>query len=141
MTLVFSVAMFTTAVTSGNWFSAFSSRAEMEPARRLTSYTQQLRARLAVLHDTCRDGEMLSALDCIEQDAARLRLLVRDVQLYLAAGTPRGEVAMEDSNVLLSVLQQRLAAPLASRRMTLDIGALPPAILDRQRRGFCRSSC
>ena len=112
-------------------FADVSAHHLMEPTRRLTSYAQQLRSRLANLSALDGDDEVNTSLTYIERDAARLRTLVRDVQLYLAAGTPRGDVAMQDTAALLGALQQHLATQLAS--VKLDIGPLPNAMLDRPR--------
>ncbi|HEX5362940.1 MAG TPA: PAS domain S-box protein [Gallionella sp.] len=114
-------------------FADVSAHHLMEPTRRLASYAQQLRARSSALPEACHDEEMLSSLAYIEQDAARLRSLVRDVQLYLAAGTPRDEVRMEDSNAVLNALKLRMAEQLESRHVSLEFGALPQAMLDRPR--------
>jgi PAS domain S-box-containing protein len=114
-------------------FADVSAHHLMEPTRRLTSYAQQLRARVSALPGVCHDEEVRASLDYIEHDAARLRVMVRDVQLYLAAGTPRGEVKMEDANAIVGALRQRLAPHLAAQHVTLDIGVLPPAMLDRPR--------
>ena len=105
----------------------------MEPTRRLTSYAQQLRARVSTVPGFEQDDELRSSLGYIEQDAGRLRTMVRDVQLYLAAGMPRGKIAMEDVNAILNTLQQRFAPQLTSQRVTLDIGLLPMARMDRPR--------
>jgi len=114
-------------------FADVSAHHLMEPTRRLTSYAQQLRARVAVLPEVRKDEEICISLDYLEHDAARLRTLVRDVQLYLAAGMPRGEVKMEDASAVLSALQQRLASQLALHRVNLEIEPLPQAMLDRPR--------
>lgn len=114
-------------------FADVSAHHLMEPTRRLTSYAQQLRARVSTIPELSQDEELRSSLGYIEQDAARLRTMVRDVQLYLAAGSPRGEVAMQDTGAILSTLQQRLAPQLSTQQITLDIGLLPMAMLDRPR--------
>lgn len=114
-------------------FADVSAHHLMEPTRRLVSYAQQLRVRSSALPPVCHDEEILSALTYIELDAVRLRSLVRDVQLYLAAGTPRDEVRMEDSAAVMSALQQRLATELSSRHVSLEVGTLPPVMLDRPR--------
>ena len=112
-------------------FADVSAHHLMEPTRRLISYAQQLRARLASRSVLDGDDEIGTSLAYIERDAARLRTLIRDVQLYLAAGTPRGDVGMQDTVALLNALQQHLATQLAS--VKLDIGPLPNAMLDRPR--------
>ena len=105
----------------------------MEPTRRLTSYSQQLRGLLSAMPGVIENEEFRSSLAYIEQDAGRLRTMLRDVQLYLAAGMPRGDVVMEDTNEILKVLQQRLASQLTSLKAHLEISVLPMAMLDRPR--------
>jgi signal transduction histidine kinase len=100
----------------------------MEPTRRLTSYAQQLRTRITQLPEICQDDEVIESLNYIERDAARLRTLIRDVQLYLAAGTPRGEVRLEDPNALLAALLQKM--PPNTR---VEMTSLPLVMLDRAR--------
>ncbi len=114
-------------------FADVSAHHLMEPTRRLTSYAQQLRARIAALTGPEMDGELRVSLDYIERDAARLRTMVRDVQLYLAAGAPRGEIKMEDANELLLALRQRWEEQLKAQNTTLEIEPLPPVMLDRPR--------
>lgn len=114
-------------------FADVSAHHLMEPTRRLTSYAQQLRARADQLPDASRDAELHASLDYIEQDAARLRGMVRDVQLYLAAGAPRAELRREDVNAVLEALRPRLAAQLEAKKVELEVEALPTVMLDRPR--------
>ncbi|BCB26827.1 hypothetical protein SKTS_17130 [Sulfurimicrobium lacus] len=114
-------------------FAEISAHHLMEPTRRFTSYTQRLRARLAVLPDRLDDEEVRTSLHYLERDAERLRGLVRDIQLYLAAGEARGEVRTEDANAVLATLRQRLKKQLAETGASLEVDALPPAVLDRPR--------
>lgn len=114
-------------------FADVSAHHLMEPTRRLTSYAQQLRARVDLLPDARLDEELHTSLDYIEQDAARLRGMVRDVQLYLAAGTPRAELRMEDVNSVLEALRPRLAAQLQAKKVEFEVEALPMVMLDRPR--------
>ncbi len=114
-------------------FADVSAHHLMEPTRRLTSYAQQLRARVDHLPDAMRDEELRTSLNYIEQDAARLRGMVRDVQLYLAAGTPRAELRMEDANAVLEALRPRLSAQLQAGKVELEVGILPEVMLDRPR--------
>lgn len=114
-------------------FADVSAHHLMEPTRRLTSYAQQLRTQIAALPEVCKDADIRVSLDYIEHDAARLRTMVRDVQLYLAAGTPRAEIKMEDVNEVVSAVRQRLASQISSQRVQLDVGSLPAARLDRPR--------
>jgi PAS domain S-box-containing protein len=114
-------------------FADVSAHHLMEPSRRLISYAQQLRSRFAALPEASKDTELQASLNYIEHDATRLRTMVRDVQLYLAAGMPRGEVKFEDSNEIMGILQQRLAPRLLSQCATLQFDELPMAMLDRPR--------
>lgn len=114
-------------------FADVSAHHLMEPTRRLTSYAQQLRARVDLLPDARGDEELYESLKYIEQDAARLRGMVRDVQLYLSAGTPRAELRMEDANSVLEALRPRLAAQFQARKVELEIAILPEVMLDRPR--------
>ncbi len=114
-------------------FAEISAHHLMEPIRRLTSYTQRLRNDLTPLVGQGGAEEVNTSLTFIERDAARLRNLVRDVQLYLAAGQPRGEVVSVDANGVLADIRQRLAGQLAERKICLQIEPLPAATLDRSR--------
>jgi signal transduction histidine kinase len=114
-------------------FADVSAHHLMEPTRRLSIYTQQLKAQVMALPAASQEDEIVSSLAYIERDASRLRTLVRDVQLYLAAATPRGEVRMEDSNAVVSAMRARLAPQLAQQRVELEVGDLPKVMLDRPR--------
>lgn len=114
-------------------FAEISAHHLMEPTRRFTSYTQRLRTRLNALPEPIEDEEVGAALDYLERDAERLRGLVRDIQLYLAAGEARGEMQMEEAGNVLEILKQRLEKRLKDSGASLEIGPLPPALLDRPR--------
>lgn len=114
-------------------FADVSAHHLMEPARRLTSYAQQLRSHVMTLPGAEQDGDLRISLDYIEQDAGRLRTMVRDIQLYLAAGTPRGDVVMEDANAVVDTLLQRMLARITSLKVSLEVGHLPSVMLDRPR--------
>jgi len=113
-------------------FAEVSAHHLMEPVRRLSVYSQRLRARMDALPQ-CVDDEVRAALITIERDAAHLRTLVRDIQLYLAASEPRAEVKVEDANAVLATLRGRLATRLLQTGTALDIAPLPSAMLDRPR--------
>lgn len=71
-------------------FTSISAHHLQEPARRLVSFVQQLRHDLR--HVTAENDDIAMSLHFIEQSALRQRALVRDIQLYLAATTPRAIV-------------------------------------------------
>lgn len=114
-------------------FAEVSAHHLMEPTRRLTSYTQRLRASLSGLPALREDEEVRASLETLERDAGHLRGLVRDIQLYLAAGEPRGEVRVEDANAALLAVEQRYAPQIAACGAKFDAAPLPPANLDRPR--------
>lgn len=76
-------------------FSEISAHHLQEPARRMVSFARRLKDSLGER----LSGEDRISLDFIDQQAARLRNLLRDVQLYLAAdvippGQPSADVGM-----------------------------------------------
>jgi len=114
-------------------FAEVSAHHLMEPARRLVSYTQLLRPHLTAQPEIMQDEEVAISLDTIEHSAIRLRILVRDIQLYLASGEPRGELREEDANAALAAVEQRLASQLNALQVKIGAEELPPAVLDRPR--------
>jgi light-regulated signal transduction histidine kinase (bacteriophytochrome) len=116
-------------------FAEISAHHLMEPSRRLSSYSQHLRERMDAISDLRRDEEVRNSLDYIERDAARLRNLVRDVQLYLAASEPRGEVRREEAEAVVDALMLRLTPRMAAQGTAIERTALPPAVLDKPRLG------
>lgn len=114
-------------------FAEVSAHHLMEPSRRLSSYSQHLRERLDAISDLRKDEVVRDSLDYIERDAARLRNLVRDVQLYLAAGEPRGEVRKEAADAVVDALEQRLRVRLAEQGAVIERAGLPAAVLDKPR--------
>lgn len=114
-------------------FAEVSAHHLMEPTRRLTSYAQRLRGRLADSSVLAQDDEVRLALDTLEHDTERLRGLVRDIQLYLAADQPRAEIRAEDAGAVVTAVEQRLSAQIHAHGVAVDVEPLPPAMLDRPR--------
>ncbi|HZW24464.1 MAG TPA: ATP-binding protein [Gallionella sp.] len=114
-------------------FAEISAHHLMEPSRRLSSYSQNLRERIDAISDLREDREVRDSIEYIERDAARLRNLVRDIQLYLAASEPRGAVCEEDANAVVAALARRLSSRLAEQGAVIECGSLPPAVLDKPR--------
>ncbi|MDZ4202228.1 MAG: ATP-binding protein [Gallionella sp.] len=114
-------------------FAEVSAHHLMEPTRRLSVYSQQLRARMDGIAELRRDEAARTSLDYIEHDAAHLRNLVRDVQLYLASGTPRGKIEQLDTNAVLAALVQRLGERLQRCGAAIEREPLPPVMLDKPR--------
>lgn len=113
-------------------FADVSAHHLIAPVRRLSSYTQMLRKALAG-HPEVLDGDVTEALQYLERDAGSLRIQVRDIQLYLAAGEPRGDVRLEEAGAVVAALEQRMADRIAAHGTFVECGSLPPAMLDRPR--------
>ncbi|WAK03495.1 CHASE domain-containing sensor histidine kinase [Methylobacter sp. YRD-M1] len=111
-------------------FAEISAHHLMEPVRRFTIYTQRLRQLLTELHE---DQELSISLDTLERDADHLRGLVRDIQLYLAAGEPHGILRLEDANAVLTAVKQRLSSRWTELEAIIMAENLPQAMLDRPR--------
>jgi PAS domain S-box-containing protein len=111
-------------------FAEISAHHLMEPARRFTLYTQRLRQRLTALRE---DQEISADLDTLERDADHLRGLVRDIQLYLAAGEPHGILRLEDANEALAAVKRRLSSRLTDLDAMITAERLPQAMLDLPR--------
>jgi signal transduction histidine kinase len=114
-------------------FAEISAHHLMEPSRRLSSYSQNLRERLDAIPELHADDEVRTSIGYIERDAARLRNLVRDIQLYLAASEPRGAMREEDANAVVAALERRLTQRLMEQDAAVECGPLPPAVLDKPR--------
>ncbi|MFZ3018616.1 MAG: ATP-binding protein [Gallionella sp.] len=114
-------------------FAEISAHHLMEPSRRLSSYSQHLRERMDAISELRKDTDVRNSIEYIERDAARLRNLVRDIQLYLAASEPRGAMREEDANAVVAALERRLAQRLAEQGAVIECGTLPSAVLDKPR--------
>jgi light-regulated signal transduction histidine kinase (bacteriophytochrome) len=113
-------------------FAEISAHHLMEPTRRLVSYSQRLQGHLKTMPDAHND-EVYQDLQVLERDAAHLRMLVKDIQLFLAAGEPVEKVGIQDVDALLSNLLQRLESRVKRANVRLHIDKLPPATLDKSR--------
>ena len=79
------------------------------------------------------DEESRSSLDFIEKEAARLSLLVNDIQLYLAAGTAGSPVRNADPAPVIAKLIPGFAPRLNDLGGRIETGSLPPVPLDPRR--------
>ncbi|MBF0561526.1 MAG: PAS domain S-box protein [Alphaproteobacteria bacterium] len=111
-------------------FADISAHHLMEPARRLVSYSQRLRASLAGLD---LEPETLLSLGFIENQATRLRALLRDIQFYLVADKPLGETEAVDTDGLVHSLVERMAQDINNVGARITIGKLPPVMIDLPR--------
>lgn len=114
-------------------FTDVSAHYLIAPVRRLGSYTQLLRNELAAHPDVFAEPGVRETLGYLEEDAGRLRILLRDIQLYLAAGEPRGEAGHEDAGAVVDGLVRRMAARITELGAVVECAPLPHAVLDRPR--------
>jgi hypothetical protein len=87
-------------------FADVSAHHLIGPVRRLGSYTQLLRKELAAHPAVLAEPDVRETLGYLENDAGRLGILVRDIQLYLSASVPRGELRQESVDGVLSALDK-----------------------------------
>ena len=114
-------------------FADVSAHHLIGPVRRLGSYTQLLRKELAAHPAVLAEPDVRETLGYLESDAGKLGILVRDIQLYLSAGVPRGELRQESVDAVLSALEQRLAPRLLEQDAAIEREPLPSAMLDKPR--------
>jgi PAS domain S-box-containing protein len=111
-------------------FAEVSAHHLMEPTRRFTSYTQRLKKRLSTYPAMAGDEEINTNLTTLEHDAQLLRTLILDIQRYLSASEPRGELKFLNSNEIVANIQKKLSPQL---QYTLRLADLPPVMLDQPR--------
>ncbi|WP_052813074.1 sensor histidine kinase [Desulfonatronum thioautotrophicum] len=111
-------------------FAEISAHHLQEPARRLVSFAQRLRVSL---YGKISDPEPLQELEFISQSALRLRTLIQDIQLYLAAGAPLGEVRPLDPAPLLQDVLAQHQALIQETGAEILVTDLPKVDLDRSR--------
>lgn len=101
-----------------------------EPARRMASYAERLTRQLA---GRLNDAEAALSLEYIGQQARRQQNLLRDVERYLEADQPRGEIADVDVRALVAGLLAAMSVPIGQAGAEITLGDLPPARLDAPR--------
>lgn len=111
-------------------FAEISAHHLQEPARRLVSFAQRLQTSLA---GRISDPEPLMDLQFISQSALRLRSLIQDIQLYLAAGAPLGAIQRIDPAALLQEVLKQHEALIRETGAEIRIADLPVVHLDRSR--------
>jgi len=102
-----------------------------EPARRLVTFSQLLRKSLEgqPINETAE-----TSLTFIEQQANRLRFLIRDIQLYLMANQPTDVIGPLDLKEIVERLFRAKALELAAIGAKVRIApTLPMVLFDRRR--------
>lgn len=111
-------------------FAEIAAHHLQEPARRLASFAQRLRSQIDA---ASLNEEAQLSLDFIEQQARRQQFLVRDVQRYLAAGQPRGNIGQTDSDAILRDVLHNLQPRIEQVGARIECSPLPPACIDAAR--------
>lgn len=111
-------------------FAELSSRHLQEPARRLTSYAERLQRQLA---GRLRDGEVQLSLNLITQQSTRLQHLLRDVESYLVADQPVGDIGACQTGEIVKTIVGKLDRSLRELGIRIRVGVLPPAMIDAPR--------
>ena len=110
-------------------FAEIAAHHLQEPTRRLMVFAQ----RLGKLLPPQPDENVAFSLTTIEEQAAYLHALVRDVQVYLAASSPLGPQSVNDPAALINQIAAELAARSTNPPAELICQALPPVFMDTPR--------
>ncbi len=108
-------------------FAEVTAHHMQEPARRMATYAERLTEQWGNRID---DAESRLSLEFIDTQARRLHNLLRDVELYLSADRPRGEIKATDANKVVSALLARMTDSISGARAEISLGDLPPARID-----------
>ena len=111
-------------------FAEISAHHLQEPARRLVSFAQRIRTRL---EGRFADEETVLSLNFIEQQASRLRNLLRDIQLYLAADVPLGSSTLSDTGKIVRTVISRLEPAIAEAGAVVTVSDMPEISIDSPR--------
>ncbi len=111
-------------------FSEITAHHLQEPARRMASYAERLGKQLAGKLD---DPEARLSLDFISQQARYQQNMLRDVERYLAADQPRGELGLSDARQTVTALLARAQDRISAAGAEITVGELPPAWIDAPR--------
>ena len=111
-------------------FAEITAHHLQEPARRIATYADRLTRQLAGKLD---DEQTRLSLEFINQQARRQKNLLRDVERYLAATQPRGEVIRIAPRATLEQMLLGMAEQIRAAGATIELRALPPARIDLPR--------
>jgi signal transduction histidine kinase len=101
-----------------------------EPSRRMANYAERLTQQLDGRLD---DAETRLSLEFIGQEARRQQDLLRDVERYLAADQPRGNIESVDARQAVARTLARLKNRISAAGAEITLGDLPPARIDAPR--------
>lgn len=101
-----------------------------EPLRRLITYSQRLRQQCASFPDS---EALMESLDVVEYQSRQMSDLVRDVERYLSAAYPQGEVQLVDVDIMARNLAERLCTATDIELAAITVDAMPAIRIDRPR--------
>jgi light-regulated signal transduction histidine kinase (bacteriophytochrome) len=111
-------------------FSEIVAHHLQEPARRMASYAERLTQQLAGRID---DAETRLSLEFIGQQARYQKNMLRDIERYLSADEPRGELALTDARQILAATLAKAQDRIRTAGAEITVGELPPAWIDAPR--------
>lgn len=112
-------------------FSEIAAHHLQEPSRRLIIFSQRLNK--ASLSGGVAEADAAASLALIQLEATRLRNLLRDIELYLAAGRPLGPIECQATAEVVEETLRSHAAAWEEAGAEVEVGPLPPVVLDRRR--------
>ncbi|WP_343864322.1 ATP-binding protein [Caenispirillum bisanense] len=103
-----------------------------EPVRRVVTFAHLLRRRIG---ETCTGAEETHGVTFakLEAEAMQMRSLIRDVEIYLAAGQPPRQVERVDARAVAEEELAHRAADLEAVGAEATVGDLPAVNFDRRR--------
>ncbi len=101
-----------------------------ESARRIVTYTDLLTQQL---DGKIEDAETQLSLHYIDTQSRRLQTMLSDVESYLSADQPKGEMVPVNVTNLLTTLLIHLDERLIAAHATVNLGLLPEVLLDKFR--------
>lgn len=102
-----------------------------EPVRRLTSFSTRLERTLGPALEDLPDAQV--SLGFITENAAHLRALLQDVQVYLSADQPRGDVELVNAAWAVDEARLRLTDVIGDAAADIIVMPLPDVVIDRPR--------
>lgn len=97
-----------------------------EPSRRLVTFVQRLQHQLSEYH--CLNDDIQINLHFIEQSALRQKALVRDIQLYLSAAKPLGQIEQVNVSGILDKVVKHHSLRIRHCNALIDYGKLLPNV-------------
>ena len=112
-------------------FTSVSTHHLQEPVRRLVILSKRLQDELAGL--TEKNESVATLLNFMTQSATRQQALVRDIQRYLSATTPRSKIELiHVPDIWIKIIEHN-AALIAKTNADIDYRLLPAVVIDQPR--------